>query len=265
MAVLNKDEAYKGVVQYHTGLSDGEIGEYVIIPGDPFRTDVIAKYFDNPKLLHHLREHKSWTGTYKGVKVSVVSTGMGCPSTAIAVEELINVGAKCIVRLGTCAGFADDVNPGNICITTGAYKQEGTSKRYVPEAFPAVPDLDLTSLMIKTAKEMTKDLSPEFAVKTGITCSDDAFYAENPEWIEHCYKLGCMNVEMESSSIYTIAHLRKVRAATICAAAANLHTGVDFIDEENTITPKAIEIATQIVLETFYKFEQAKNNNELLK
>lgn len=264
MAILNKEEAYKGVAQYHTGLSEGEIGDYVIIPGDPFRTDVIAKYFENPQLLHHLREHKSWTGTYKGVKVSVVSTGMGCPSTAIAVEELANVGAKCIVRLGTCAGFRQDVVPGNICITTGAYKQDGTSKRYVPESFPAVPDLDLTSIMIQTAKEMTKNMDSAFEVKTGITCSDDAFYAEDPKWIEECYKLGCMNVEMESSAIYTIAHLRNLRAATICAAAANLYTGEEFIDEENTITPKAIEIATQVILETFYKFEQAKNNKQLL-
>ena len=113
---------------------------------------------DNPVLLHHQREHKSWSGTYKGIKISVVSTGMGCPSTAIAVEELANVGAKCIIRLGTCAGFRDDIVPGNICISTGAYKQDGTSKRYVPESFPAVPDLDLTYLLIKTAQELTQNL-----------------------------------------------------------------------------------------------------------
>ena len=264
MAILNKDEAYLGVRQFHINLVEGDVGEYVIIPGDPFRTDIIASYFDNPKLIEHKREHKTWTGTYKGIKVSVVSTGMGCPSTAIAVEELANIGAKVFVRLGTCAGFREDVHPGNICITTGVYKQDGTSKRYVPEAFPAISDLDLTHTMIKTAKEMTKDLDKAFSVKTGVTCSDDAFYAENVEWIKHCHDLGCMNVEMESSAIYTIAHKRKLKAATICAAAANLYTGEDFIGEENTITPKAIEIATQIILETFYNLEELRKNNLLI-
>ena len=265
MAILNKDEAYKGVTQFHIQLNEGDVGEYVIIPGDPFRTDIIASYFEDAKLIQHKREHKTWTGTYKGIKVSVVSTGMGCPSTAIAVEELANIGAKVVVRLGTCAGFREDVKPGNICITTGSYKQDGTSSRYVPDTFPAVPDLDLTHTLIKTAKQMTKDLDETFAVKTGITCSDDAFYAENVEWIKKCHDLGCMNVEMESSAIYTIAHLRNLRAATICAAAANLYTGEDFIGEENTVTPKAIELATQIILETFYNFEQLRRNNELLK
>lgn len=264
MAALNKDEAYKGVTQYHVAIKEGDIGEYVIIPGDPFRTDIIAKYFDNPILVQHKREHKTWTGTYKGIKVSVVSTGMGCPSTAIAMEEIINCGAKVIVRLGTCAGFRDDVEPGNLCITTGAYKQDGTSNRYVPETFPAVPDLDLTYTMIETAKKATKDLNPAFAVKTGITCADDAFYAENIEWINKCHDLGCMNCDMESSVIYTIAHLRGVKAATINAAAANLYTGVDFIDEENTITPQAVEIATQVILDTFYNIDQKRKNNELI-
>lgn len=261
---INKDEAYKDATQYHIALNKGDIGEYVIIPGDPFRTDVIAKYFDNPVLVQHKREHKTWTGTYKGIKVSVTSTGMGCPSTAIAVEELANVGAKVIVRLGTCAGFREDVEPGNICITTGVYKQDGTSRRYVPDTFPAVPDLDLTYQLINVAKKHTENLDKCFAVKTGITCSDDAFYAESQEWIEECYKLGCMNVEMESSAIYTIAHKRGFKAATICACAANLYTGVDFIDEENTITPKAVEMATQIILDTFYQMEQLRKENKLI-
>lgn len=263
MAILNKDEAYLGVRQYHINMVEGDVGEYVIIPGDPFRTDIIAKHFDNPVMVMHRREHKTWTGTYKGVKVSVVSTGMGCPSTAIAVEELANIGAKVIVRLGTCAGFREDVHPGNLCITTGDYKQDGTSRRYVPESFPAVPDLDLTYLMIDVAKKMSEGMS-EHAVKTGITCSDDAFYAEDPKWIEECYRLGCMNVEMESSVIYTIAHKRGLRAGTICAAAANLYTGEDFIDEENTITPKGVELATDIILETFYQYDQLRKEGKLI-
>lgn len=241
---------YKDQRQYHIDLLPGDVSRYVILPGDPFRTDIIVSYLDEPKLLAHKREHKSWIGTYKGVKISVVSTGMGCPSTAIAVEELANIGADHFIRLGTCAGIGDDVHPGDICITKGVYKQDGTSRRYVPESFPAVPDLDLTHCLIDTAKEMS---DPKL-VKTGITCSDDAFYAEDEEWIRNCHELGCMNVEMESSVIYTIAHLRDLKAATICACAANLYTGEDE-DKNSIIIKNSIEKATMIALETFYRFD----------
>ncbi|MBR5755896.1 MAG: nucleoside phosphorylase [Erysipelotrichaceae bacterium] len=240
---------YRNMRQYHIDLVEGDVGEYVILPGDPFRTDIIASYLDDARLLNHKREHKSWTGTYKGLQISVVSTGMGCPSTAIAVEELANIGAGHFIRLGTCAGIRDDVGPGDLCISTGVYKQDGTSRRYVPESFPAVPDLKLTSLLIDTAGEM----SGEHAIKTGITCSDDAFYAEDEEWVNECHRLGCMNVEMESSVIYTISHLRDLKAATICACAANLYTGKDE-DKNSPILSDCIETATKIALETFYRY-----------
>ena len=185
MAILNKDEAYLGIRQYHINMVEGDVGEYVILPGDPFRTDIIAKYFDNPVLVMHNREHKTWTGYYKGIKVSVTSTGMGCPSTAIAVEELANIGGKVFIRLGTCAGFRDDVHMGDICVTTADYKCDGTSKRYVPESFPAVPDLDLTYTLVSTSYDMCKDNRNR--VKTGVTASDDAFYAEDVNWIQQMH------------------------------------------------------------------------------
>ena len=262
MGTIDKNSAYLGVRQYHINMVEGDIGEYIILPGDPFRTDIIASFLDDPVMVMHRREHKTWTGSYKGIKVSVTSTGMGCPSTAIAVEELANIGAKVMVRLGTCAAFQDNIHMGDICITTGVYKQDGTSRRYVPESFPAVPDLDLTYLMARTAEELCKD---KRSLWLGITCSDDAFYAENPEWIRECHDLGCMNVEMESSALYTIAHRRGLRAATVCAVAANLYTGEDSISVEDNVTPEAIKAATEIILEGFYRYDQDRKAGKLIK
>lgn len=120
--------------QYHIKCKKGDVGRYVLLPGDPFRTDIIARHLDNPQLVAHNREHKVWTGTLLGEKVTVASTGMGCPSTAIAVEELIHCGAECIIRVGTCGKVCDasfDESLSGVVIT-GAVRDEGTTIHYVP-------------------------------------------------------------------------------------------------------------------------------------
>ena len=99
---------------YHIHCKPGDVGRYVLLPGDPFRTDLIASYFDDAKLVAHNREHKTWTGTLNGVKVSVTSTGMGCPSAAIAAEELMNIGAECLIRIGSSAALQDDIKIGDL-------------------------------------------------------------------------------------------------------------------------------------------------------
>jgi len=260
---VNKETGLKGVRQYHIDMVDGDVGEYVLLPGDPFRCDVVAKYLDNPKLVAHKRAHKTYTGYYKGIKVSVTSTGMGCPSAAMTLEELANIGGKVFVRLGTCAGLDPEVHVGDIVVTTASMKNDGTTKMYVPERFPAIADLDLTSILIKTTKQMCEGTS--HGVHFGITASDDAFYAESEEWIDELVKLGCTNVEMESSAIFTIGHRRNLRTACICACAANINTGEVFYGKKNEITPIAVEKETEIALETFYLFDQARKNGTLLK
>jgi uridine phosphorylase len=256
MGVLNKAEVTLGQKQYHIALNVGDIGEYVLLPGDPMRSDRVAKYLDNPQLMATNREHRTFTGTYKGVKVSVTSTGMGCPSTAIACEELINIGAKVLVRIGSSAALQDGVKIGDLLISTGSMKNEGTSKFYVPEAFPAVPDFDLTNLMVQTARELTRDT--DIKVHVGINATDDAFYGETQEWIEKLIKLKLLNVEMESSAIYTIAHLRDVKAACICGTSGNLKTGEVIYQTENVKLAEAWEKEIQVVLETIYRYEQSK-------
>ena len=127
----------------------------MLLPGDPARSDIAAKYLDNAELKANNREHRTFTGHYKGIRVSVTSTGMGCPSATIATEELINIGAKTLIRIGSSAALDPRVQIGDLMISIGAMKNEGTSRFYVPQGFPAVPDLELTSELIYTAREIT--------------------------------------------------------------------------------------------------------------
>ena len=134
--------------QYHIGLKEGDIGEYVILPGDPKRCEKIAAYFESPQLIADRREYTTYTGFLNGVKVSVTSTGIGGPSAAIALEELVRCGAKYFIRVGTCGGMDLDVKSGDLVIATGAIRMEGTTKEYAPIEFPAVADYDITTSLI---------------------------------------------------------------------------------------------------------------------
>ena len=255
--ILNKNEVTLGQKQYHIALSPGEIGEYVLLPGDPARSDIVAGYLDDAKLMANNREHRTFTGYYKGVKVSVTSTGMGCPSAAIAAEELINIGAKALIRIGSSAALDPRIRIGDLMISRAAMKNEGTSRFYVPDSFPAVPDLELTWKLIETAREMCKPTGE--AVYVGINSSDDAFYGETPEFLDQLRKYKIMNIEMESSALYTIGHLRGVRTACICGTSGNLTNQEVIYTEKNVKLAEAWEREIKIVLETIYRFEQQKN------
>ena len=142
---------------YHLQVGRGDVGRYVLLPGDPKRCAQIAAYFDDPQLVADSREFVTYTGTLDGEKVSVTSTGIGGPSSAIALEELVMAGADTFVRVGTCGGMQLDVKSGDIVIATGAIRMEGTSREYAPIEFPAVADLDVTNALVQAAKAL--DLS----------------------------------------------------------------------------------------------------------
>ena len=162
--------------QYHIGLKSGDVGEYVILPGDPKRCEKIAQFFDEPKLIADKREFVTYTGFLNGVKVSVTSTGIGGASASIALQELTNVGAKNFIRVGTCGGMDLDVKGGDIVIATGAIRMEGTSKEYAPIEFPAVANLDITNALVKSAKNLG------YNYHTGIVQCKDSFYGQhNPD------------------------------------------------------------------------------------
>ena len=140
--------------QMHIQITKGDIGRYVILPGDPARCEKIAQYFDDPKQIARNREYTLWTGSLDGVPVAVCSTGIGGPSAAIAMEELVECGADTFIRVGTSGGIVDKVKGGDIVIATGAIRQEGTSREYLPIEFPAVADFSVVSALHEAAQAL---------------------------------------------------------------------------------------------------------------
>jgi uridine phosphorylase len=254
MATLNKKEVTLGRPQYHVRLKPGDVGKYVLLPGDPARSDRVAKYLDAPLLVSNNREYRTYTGSYKGTRVSVTSTGIGCPSASIAVEELANIGVECFIRIGSSAALREGIAIGDLLISTGSMKNEGTSRYYVPDCFPAVPDFDLTRVLVDTARRMQPQLGA--AVHVGVCASDDSFYGETKEWIENLARLGIMNVEMESSAIFTVAQQRRLRAASICAVSGNLITGEVIYETENVGLAEGWDKEIKVVLEAIAAFEE---------
>ena len=216
-----KKSAKKKVeMQYHVHLKPGDVGRYVLLPGDPGRVPLIASFFDNAKEVAFNREYRTWTGTVAGIKVSCCSTGIGCPSTAIAVEELIKCGADTFIRIGTCGALQPEVKLGDLCITTGAVREEGTTQQYVPLSYPAVADLDVTLALREAARKL------KIPAHTGIGHCKDAFFIEDKdipirEEIEAkwnaWYKSNVISTSMESAALFVVSTIRRVRAAEVLA------------------------------------------------
>ena len=212
--------------QYHIGLKEGDIGEYVILPGDPKRCEKIAKYFDEPKLVADRREFVTYTGFLNGVKVSVTSTGIGGPSASIALEELVKVGGKKFIRVGTCGGMQKEVKSGDLVIATGAIRMEGTSKEYAPIEYPAVADYDIITALKESAEKLN------LPHHLGVVQCKDAFYGQhNPELMPVSYelenkwqawlKMGCLASEMESAALFIAGSFLKVKVGSIFLVVAN--------------------------------------------
>lgn len=212
--------------QYHLQVGKGDVGRYVILPGDPKRCALIAKYFDNPRLIADSREYVTYTGTLDGKLVSVTSTGIGGPSAAIALEELVMSGADTFIRVGTCGGMDVEVKSGDLVIANGAIRMEGTSREYAPIEFPAVPDFDVTGALAAAAKALDKPYH------VGVVQCKDSFYGQHsPEtkpvsyellnkW-EAWMRLGCKASEMESAALFVAASALKVRVGSIFLVLAN--------------------------------------------
>ena len=212
--------------QYHIGLKDGDVGQYVILPGDPKRCKKIAEYFDNAELVADRREYTTYTGFLNGVKVTVTSTGIGGPSASIALEELVKIGAKKFIRVGTCGGIDIDVKGGDIVVATGAVRMEGTSREYAPIEFPAVADLDITNALVEACKKLNNPFH------TGIVQCKDSFYGQHsPEKSPVSYelinkweawkRLGCKASEMESAALFVVGSALNVKVGSVFLTVAN--------------------------------------------
>ncbi len=208
--------------QYHICCKPGDVGRYVLLPGDPFRTDLIAERFDNPVLVSHNREHKTWTGTLDGVKVSVTSTGMGCPSAAIAVEELIHCGADTFIRIGTAGRVSDESMDEALqgVVVTGSVRDEGTTLHYIPIEYPAIANRHVVAALADAAKNRG------FYYKEGIVQCKDAFYGQmDPDGLPNGARLkerwqawrdgNVLASEMETAALFVVSSIRKCRAGAV--------------------------------------------------
>ncbi len=207
-------------LQFHIKCKKGDIGKYVILTGDPQRADQIAEYFEDPVLVANNREYRIFTGKLCDEKVSVCSTGIGGPSTAIAVEELCKCGAEFMIRIGTCGGINTKVEGGHVVIPTGAIRQEGTTLQYVPAEYPAVADHEVVNALIQAAESENK------TYHTGIIQSKDSFYGQHsPEimpvsndleskW-EAWKKAGVLASEMECSTVFVVGGIRGVKTGAV--------------------------------------------------
>ncbi|MHC3439612.1 nucleoside phosphorylase [Natrialbaceae archaeon A-gly3] len=234
-------------VQYHLEVGPEDVAETVLLPGNPERVEKVLECWDDGEVRAHHREYRTATGTYEGTPVSVTSTGIGSPSAAIAVEELARVGVETCIRVGSCGAIQPEMAVGDLVITTGAVRQEGTSDEYVREDYPASADHEVVSALIAAAERL------DYEYHTGITMSADSFYAgqgrpgfegfeaaRSDRLVEDLREANVANIEMEASAILTLANIYGLRAGAVCTVYANRETG-EFRKEGET---RAVETAS---------------------
>ena len=209
--------------QFHIHCKEGDVGRYVIIPGDPGRCKRIASFFDDAQFVSSNREYTIYTGTLLGEKVSVCSTGIGGPSAAIALEELHNIGADTFIRVGTCGGIDLNVRSGDVVIASGAVRYEHTSLEYAPIEFPAVPSFEVLQALVQAAEGL------HTPYKVGVVQCKDSFYGQHdPKRMPVSYellekweawkRLGVKASEMESAATFVVS------AALGCRCGSCFHT-----------------------------------------
>ena len=234
-------------------MGPGDVGGYVILPGDPKRCEKIAKHFDNPVLIADSREFVTYTGTIDGVKVSVTSTGIGGPSASIAIDELAKCGAHTFIRVGTCGGMQEDVLGGDVVIATGAVRMEGTSREFAPIEYPAVSDFCVTNALVDAAKKI--GVRNHVGV---VQCKDSFFGQHEPEIMPVSYELenkwnawirmGCLASEMESAALFIAGSFLRVRVGSCFLVVANQERAKKGLSNEQVHdTELAITVAVEAI------------------
>lgn len=224
-------------LQHHIGLRHGDVGRYVLLPGDPGRCEPIAALFDDAVHVASNREYTTWTGTLDGEKVSVVSTGIGCPSSAIAVEELIKIGADTFIRVGTSGAIQPGTPEGELAVVTAAIRDEGTSSHYLPIEFPAIADPQVVDAIAEGARRHG------IPHRLGVSQSKDSFYGEvEPERMPMAGRLhdrwnawvagGAICSEMEASTIFVLGAIHRVRTGGVM----QMHSGEGSVDRGQLLT-----------------------------
>lgn len=250
--------------QMHIQIERGQIGRYVILPGDPGRCERIAKYFDQPEFLSSNREYTIWRGMLCGEPVAVCSTGIGGPSAVIALEELVECGADTFIRVGTSGGITDDVHSGDIVIATAAVRQEGTSREYMPIEYPAVAHFDIVSALNTAADQLG------YRKHVGVIQSKDSFYGEirpheqpvgdqlRAQWT--AWKAaGVLTSEMECSALFVASAVRHVR----CGGVLNVLWNADTDDTLNA-APEMAERGVHTAIEALKQLISQDREKQIL-
>lgn len=249
--VSTERPATKGKRQYHIACAPGEVARYVLLPGDPERVPKIAKFWDKAKKVARHREYQTYTGEVGGIPISATSTGIGCPSLAIGVEELATIEADTFIRVGSSGSIQRDIKVGDVVISSAAVRLEGTSKQYVRVEYPAAANYEVLLALIKAAEK----LGHRYHV--GITASTDSFYLGQGrpglkgytqsfarEIMPDLQAARVLNFEMETASLFTIAGVYGFRAGSVCAVYANRVTGEFGVGKGEM---ESAEIATEAV------------------
>lgn len=216
--------------KYHVGLAAGEVGAYVLVPGDPFRTALIASHLQDAEERAWTREYRTFTGHVDGTPVSTCSSGIGGPSMAIAVEELGELGVHTFIRVGTCGGGQPGIRTGDLVIATGAVRSEGTPDAYIPREYPAIPSYDVVGALVEAARAAA---TPHHL---GVIRSVDALYpdllpdlmprpAEARAELQMWQRAGIVANDMESSTMMVVAALRRHRSGVILLVVDELGSG----------------------------------------
>ena len=251
----------KKCIQPHIMCGIKDVAKYVLMPGDPRRVEIIASFLDESRKVADYRGFITYTGSKNGVGISVSSTGIGCPSAAIAVEELSRIGAETFIRVGTTGALQKDVHIGDIVIASSAVRADGTSRIYVPLEFPAVADFNVSAALLQAATKC------KMKTHFGVVLSTDAFYG-NYENLKCWSEFGVLSVEMESSAIFTIAALKNLSAGSILAVDGNPLMGVgkgEFEPGEHTgeldaRVKEAIKEEAKIAIDAILTLETNRKN-----
>ena len=233
-----------------TKLPVGGVSPAVLVCGDPARASHIAELLDDAALLSEWREYRAYSGTYQGIPVTVCSHGIGAPGAAIAFEELIAAGGRCLIRVGTCGGLQPDIGDGDVVIATAAVQSNGYAREAFPAGYPAVADLDV-SLALRTAAQASQQ-----AIRLGLVLSRDVFYAgistpHTPDY-RTLSQANVLAVEMECAALFLVGSLRRVQTGAILAVDGNVLRGsgetMDSYQPHRAVVAQAIAAASRLSL-----------------
>ena len=245
------------MVQPHIRLDESLGIKYAVLPGDPARVDRVAEQLENVQTLQFNREYKSIRGTYQGVPVLAMSTGMGGPSVAIGVEELRNIGVTHLIRIGSCGALQQGIGLGDLILVSAAVRDDGTSRTYVPAQYPAIADPDLLQACIRSAKERG------FHYHVGIGRTHDSFYIDDDEQICAQWSArGVLGSDMETAALFTVAGLRGMKAASILNNVvlwgAGTAEGIGSYADGADLTAQGERNEITVALDAFVKVERGQ-------